>query len=68
MVSKTREQRRRHRRGLCTLLLRCFEGLCKFKGISFEELAKLTDTPVRAVQFEINEADASLLRQIPGFE
>eukprot|EP00973_Karenia_brevis_P068603 9540621-Karenia_brevis.AAC.1 len=32
--------------------------------MSFEELARLTHTEVRAVQFELNEFDATLLRQI----
>ena len=38
------------------------------KGMTFEELSKLTGEPLRAVEFDLNPEDVKILRQIPGFE
>ena len=38
------------------------------KGMTFEELSKLTGEPLRAVEFDLSPEDVKILRQIPGFE
>ena len=38
------------------------------KGISYEELAKLTGEPERDVNFELDAETAAILRQCEGFE
>ena len=38
------------------------------KGMTFEELSKLTGTQLRSVQFDLRAEGIRLLRQIPGFE
>ena len=38
------------------------------KGMTFEELSRITGEPLRQVQFELTPEDALLLRKIPGFE
>ena len=38
------------------------------KGMSFEELARLTGEPLRQVQFEVAPGDVAVIRKIPGFE
>ena len=38
------------------------------KGLTFEELAQLTGTPLRQVEFDLQAGDVELLRKLPGFE
>ena len=38
------------------------------KGMTFEELSRITGEKLRVVQFEVTPEDAILLRKIPGFE
>ena len=38
------------------------------KGMTFEELSRLSGQPLRTVQFELAAADIPLLKRIPGFE
>ena len=37
------------------------------KGLTFEELARLTGQPLRAVEFDLSAADVELLRELPGY-
>ena len=38
------------------------------KGMTFEEIARLTGQPLRAVEFDLQPEDVPLIRKIPGFE
>ena len=38
------------------------------KGMTFEELSRLTGEPLRAVEFDLASEDVQILRLIPGFE
>ena len=38
------------------------------KGLTFDELAELTDTPLRKVEFDLSPEDVAILKQIPGYE
>jgi hypothetical protein len=38
------------------------------KGMTFEDLSRLTGEPLRAVEFDLSPEDVKILKQIPGFE
>ena len=38
------------------------------KGMTFEELARLTGMPLRAVEFDLAPEDVQLLKKLKGFE
>jgi len=38
------------------------------KGLTFEEIARLSGTPLREVEVDLTQADVALLRRLPGWE
>ena len=37
------------------------------KGLTFEEIARLTGTPLREVEFDLSPEDVDLIRRLPGY-